>query len=353
MARTGRSARKLRRLALATASATMATLLVAPAAEAGADRLDPAALSRGPDPAITYLGRDTIRDGAARIPATTRGRHEALWAVEGGYVVRDYNVGPRRLIRVTFIDPTGERRVIAQSRDWIDVAVSDSGMRLAFRRPMGPTGQRSVVTVTDPAAGEVLAERTLRLANLVAVSDTRVLLGRRFHWHDPATQWWGYGRNLLHTLWNQAAVRADIGHDTVVFGTPAAGEFCNRVAVLSHPGRTLWRSCDTAPRQWSPDGTLALATHAYFDAAGTDRWWVVEGRTAQRQAQIIGRLDWDAVWEDDGHFLTLAQSDTGRAAIVRCDVSGACERASRVWEVPLPSEPSLYYQSPPVVLAQR
>lgn len=250
-------------------------------------------------------------------------------------------------------DRPGGRRLITQSRDWIEVAVSDSGMRLAFRRPTGPAGQRSVVTVTDPAAGVVLAERTLRLAGLVAVSDTRVLLGRRFHWHDPATQWWSYGRDRLRTLWDQAAVRADIGHDTVVFGTPAAGEFCHRVAVLSQPGRTLWRSCDTAPHQWSPDGTLALATHAYFDAAGTDRWWVVDGRTAQRRARIVGRLDRDAVWEDDSHFLTLAQSDTGRAAIVRCDVGGACERAGRVWEVPLPSEPSLYYRSPPVVLARR
>ena len=89
------------------------------------------------------------------------------------------------------------------------------------------------------------------------------------------------------------------------------------------------------------------------DRWGEYRWAVVDGRTAAQLAQVTGRLDWTAVWEDDGHFVTLAQGDAGGAAIVRCDVDGACERASRVWDVPLPSEPSLYYEPPPVVLAQR
>lgn len=354
MALTRWNSRTLRRLALAAAGATLTPMLVAsPAAAGDPDRLDPAALERGSDPAIAYLVRDTIRDGDLRVPATTRGRHEALWQVAGGYVVRDYNVGARRLIRLTFVAPTGERRTIAQSRDWIEVAVSDSGARLAFLRALGPTGQRSVVTVVDAATGADLASRTMRLAALVAATDTRVLVARRFHWRHPATQWWSWGRDRLRTIQHQAAVRADVGHDRVVFGTPRAGEFCNRVALLSDPGRTLWRSCRVAPHAWSPDGTRALLTHAYFDAAGTDRWWVVDGETALRQAQIAGRLDWTAVWEDDQHVLTLAQGDAGGAAIVRCDVTGSCERASRVWHTPLPTEPSLYYQSPPVVLAPR
>ena len=92
-------------------------------------------------------------------------------------------------------------------------------------------------------------------------------------------------------------------------------------------------------------------THTYFDAAGTDTWWVGRGRSGRLVAAVGGRLDWRAVWEDDRHLLTLAQGDDGTAAIVRCDLDGACERASRLWDVPVPSEPSLYYASPPVVLA--
>ena len=73
----------------------------------------------------------------------------------------------------------------------------------------------------------------------------------------------------------------------------------------------------------------------YRETAGNDR----------RAARL------DAAWKDDAHFLTLAQSDAGKAAIIRCDLTGVCERASRVWDVPVPLEPSLYYAKPPVVLA--
>jgi hypothetical protein len=315
--------------------------------------IDPAALPRGADPAVAHLVRDTIRDGDLRVPATTRGHHEALWVVAGGYVVRDYNVGSSRSTVLTFISRSGAQRVVARSRHWVEAEVSPSGRRLAVQEWHGSLEVRSDITVIRPSSGRVVARRELRLATLVAVTDSRVLVGRRMHWHDPATQWWNYERDTLWRIHGQAAVDADVRQDKVVFATPGRGEFCNRVAVLSRPAKTLWRSCQVFPHQWSPDGTHAIATRTYFDAAGTNRWWVVDGSTAQRQATITGRLDWDAVWEDDQHFLTMAQSDAGRAAVLRCDLSGDCERASRVWRVPLPSEPSLYYAPPPVVLADR
>jgi hypothetical protein len=299
-----------------------------------------------------HLVHDTIRDGALRVPATERGRHDALWVVAGGYLLRDYNVGRPRHVVVTFVDPSGARRVVARSQDWIDVRVSPSGERVAVEHATGPGLLRSVLTVSDPATGRVVASRTMRLVTLAAVTDHRVLIGKRARWHDPATLWWNFDRDRTWRLYDEAALGADPAHDTVIFDRTDLGEFCNRVAVLSRPARTLWRSCDRYPHQWSPDGTRALASWTYFDAAGTDRWWVVDGRTGVRRTTITGRLDWDAVWEDDTHFLTLAQSAAGRAAIVRCDVTGSCERASRIWEVPLPEEPSLYYAPPPVVLAE-
>lgn len=340
-------------LLIATLWALLATALLLPSAAAGRDRLDPAALPRGPSPGVAHLVRDTIRDGGLSIPATTRGRHEALWVVSGGYVVRDYNVGPRRLIRVVFVGTTGERRVIARSPQWIDVEVSSDGGRVAVQRSSSPTGELSVITVEKPASGRVLARRELRLATLVAVTRTRVLVGVRVRWHDPATMWWNYERDRTRRLLDQAAVAADVSHDRVVLTTSPVGEFCHRVARLSNPGRTLWRSCRTMPHQWSPDGRHALATWAYFDAAGTDRWWVVDGRTADPETRITGRLGWHAVWEDSTHFLVNAQGDAGQAAVLRCDLQGTCERASRLWDTPLPTEPSLYYRSPPVVLADR
>lgn len=347
-----RAAGRVARLVLGVAVVTLVSVLPRPSVAAAPAPIDPAALPRGADPAIAYLVRDTIRDGDLRVPATERGHHEGLWVVDGGYLLRDYNVGRPRHVVVVFVDPTGDRRVVARSRGWIDVAVSPSGRRIAVRRDTGPGLLRSAVTVSDAATGRVVASRTMRLVTLAAVTDHRVLIGKRARWHDPATLWWSYDRDRTWRLYDQAAIGADPGHDVVVFDRTDLGEFCNRVAVLSRPARTLWGSCDVYPHQWSPDGTRAIASWTYFDAAGTDRWWVVDGRTGARLSTITGRLDWDAAWEDDGHFLTLAQGDEGGAAIIRCDLAGSCERASRVWDVPLPDEPSLYYAPPPVVLAE-
>lgn len=316
-------------------------------------RVDPSALAQGAPPGVVHLVRDTIHDGALTVPAPRRGQHDALWVVRGGYLLRDFTGGRRPVVRVVFVARSGERRVVARSDDLLQVAVSDDGTRVAVGEITGWLSDRTVVTVERPASGRVLARRTLRLARVVAVTRSAVLLGRRATGHDPATQWWHWRRDRLRTIADQLAFRADVPHDTVAFEAGLEDSFCNRVAVLSRPTRTLWRSCRTYPHQWSPDGTRVLATYTYFDAAGTPAWWVRDGRTGEREAKITGRLDWDAVWEDDQHFLTLAQGEDGTAAIVRCDVTGACERASRLWDVPLPPDESIYYASPPVVLADR
>lgn len=347
----GKRTRMYLRVAAASTAVTAVAFLPQFPAAAGPAHIDPAALTRGDDPAVVYMVRDTIRDGDRRVPATRRGQHQALWVVSGGYLVRDVNVGPRGLTRVVYVSRAGERRVVARSRDWMAVAVSASGRRVAVQRSSGSTGLRTVITVSHPRTGRVIAHRELRMANLVAVTDHRALIGRRARWHRPVTVWWNYEQNRLNRIYHQAAVGADVRHDKVVFDRTSVGEFCNRVAVLSRPARTLWHSCRMYPHQWSPDGRHAIATYTYFDAAGTARWWVIDGRTAKRQARIAGRLDWDAAWEDNHHFLTLAQSDAGKAAIIRCDLTGSCERASRVWDVPVPSDPSVYYAKPPVVLA--
>lgn len=339
------------RLVVAMTAVTVLALPPRLSAVAEPAHLDPAALPRGADPAVVHMVGDTIRDGDRTVPATRRGEHQSLWVVSGGYLVRDHGVGPRGWTRLVYISRAGERRVVARSsQGLVSVAVSASGRSVAVQLPSTPDGLRTVITVSRPRTGRVIAHRELRLANLVAVTDHRALIGTRSGWHHPVTVWWNYQHDHLTRLHDQGAVGADVRHDRVVFERSGAREFCNRVAVLSRPARTLWRSCRTYPHQWSPNGRHAIATYTYFDAAGTPRWWVIDGRTAKRRATITGRLDFDAAWEDDAHFLTLAQSDAGKAAIIRCDLTGVCERASRVWDVLVPAEPSLYYAKPPVVL---
>lgn len=346
--------RHTRASSLRVAAATVVTafaLLPQLSAVAEPAHIDPATLPRGADPALVYMVRDTIRDGDMKVPATRRGEHQALWVVSGGYLVRDYGVGPRGWTRLVYVSRAGDQRVVARSQGLMPVAVSASGRSVAVQLPSGSSGLRTVITVSRPRTGRVIVQREMWHANLVAVTDHRALIGRRAGWHHPVTVWWDFEHDRLNRLYEQAAVGADVRHDRVVFKRSSAGEFCNRVAVLSRPALTLWHSCRIYPHEWSPDARHATASYTYFDAAGTPTWWVIDGRTAQRQATVPGRLDWDTAWEDDAHFLTLAQSDTGKAAIIRCDLTGACERASRAWDVPVPSEPSLYYAKPPVVLA--
>jgi hypothetical protein len=348
-----------RRLAHLAATALVAGVLpvalpvalASPGPAGDVPHLDPAALARGDNPGVVYLVRNTIRDGDLRVPATERGQHDAIWVVDGGYLLRDLDVGRPGWTKVTYVSRTGERRPVARTHAWIDVQVSPTGRTVATQ-VMFPVGIATRLDVSRARSGRLVAHRHLEHAQLAAVTDSKVLIGRRARWHDPATVWWNFERGSWRRVYDEAAIGADVRNDRVVFDNNPAGEFCTRVAVLSRPGRTLWRTCRIYPHQWSPDGTRAIATYSYFDAAGTARWWVIDGRTAARQAKVAGRLDWDAVWEDDQHFLTAAQSDAGKSAIVRCDIDGDCERASPIWDVPVPPDPSLYYASPPAVLAR-
>ncbi len=336
-------------VSLVAACAAAAALLAQAPARADVDSVEPGSLPRGADPQVAYLVYDVIRDGDLRIPVSRTGKHDALWEVAGGYVLRDVNVAPGSRTRLTFVSDTGEQREIARSRGWLTVAISADGRRIAYQRTVSRTGELTVVTVERLRSGSVLARHRFRLAVVVALDAERVLLGMRTNWRDPASVWWHYRDGRTQRWYDQAAVIAAIPHDRVVFDWPGVGEFCTRVAALRHPRHTLWRSCRMRPHQWSHDGARALATHAYFDAPGTTRWWVIGGsspaRERGRRAPGLAR----GVREDDAHFLTSAQGDDGLAAVVRCDLTGSCERASRTWEMPL--DPDLYYTSPPVTLA--
>ena len=122
---------RLTRALLQVAAVVLVVIATVPVpglpARADPTPLDPAALPRGGDPAVAYVVRDTIKDGERRVPATRRGQHQALWVVRGGYLVRDHDVGPRRSTRLTYIGRTGERRTLARSREWMQVAVSADG----------------------------------------------------------------------------------------------------------------------------------------------------------------------------------------------------------------------------------
>jgi hypothetical protein len=325
-------------------------------AGAAVKTVQPSSLSRGANPAIAYLVRDVIHDGAARVTATHRGQHQHLWVVDGGYVVQDWL--PRHsTYRLVFIGTgthAGDKLVIGRSHLDQSATVSPGGDRIAWTRGPNDLSKRTTVTVSEPATGKVVASRTFRWARVLGVTLSRVLLVRRDRpvQEHPTTVWWNHRRHRVTTIALREAVRADLPHNRIVVATGQFDEpaFCNRVAPLSHPRRTLWQSCHWAPHAWSPDGTQVVATHTYFDDVGTDRWLALRADNANRLGHIRGRLDWTAVWEDDRHYLTLALGDDGMASVIRCTVGGTCERSSRLFDVgKATAQPN--YIAPPVVLS--
>ncbi|MGH3332021.1 MAG: hypothetical protein ACRDPJ_12040 [Nocardioidaceae bacterium] len=346
---TKRTGRKSLAIAMTAAAALLVTMSAHVPADARPSHIDPATLDRGPNPSVAYMVGDTIRDGARRVAATRLGDHLDLWTTARGYVVGDVVQQRRGVFRLVYVSRAGQKRLIARAPGFFCTTVSPSGRRIALAKTLNEEGIRTVVKVSNPDTGRLLASRRFRAACVFAVSDSRVLLTRRDPRGHATTWWWNYKRDTMSKLSGQQALRADLRHDRVVLATGPEDSFCNRVAPLSHPSRTLWRSCRLAPHAWSPDGARALVTHTYFDAAGTNFWRAVGDRTGRRLgSRLTGRLDWDAVWEDNRHFLTIAQSDRGKAAVVRCTVAGRCERASRLWNVRVDQD--AYYVAPPVVL---
>lgn len=333
-------------VALVTAAAGLLAF-GAPSVSAGAlAPVDPSALPRGEDPAVVYMVRDTIRDGALRVPATKRGRHVDLWSTSRGYVVKDTMRGP--YFRLVFVDRSGARRVLASGVQ--SVAVSGDGTRVAWTQDLDKQGgPPSVVTIANPHSGKEIGRHRFRLgARVMAVTAHRVLLSRLFT-SLTGTMWWEPTGDTVRKISDESVVGVDFGNDRIVFDVPRDAPACVRVARWADFDRTLWRSCDLIPHGWSPNGDLAIATHAYFDDVGTNLWAVIDGRTGVRRSQVTGRLDWDAVWEDNRHFLTVAQGDDGMAAILRCTTDGTCERASRLWDTGVPDYLPNYI-APPVIL---
>jgi hypothetical protein len=105
-------------------------------------------------------------------------------------------------------------------------------------------------------------------------------------------------------------------------------------AVLRAGGGTSWEQCDFSLDHFSQDGRFLLAGPAYRDGLGDTTAAVLDARTGSVLLRIQmprGAFLADTAFEDDGTVL-LSAHDAGAWAIVRCDLGGACERASNLVE---------------------
>lgn len=337
--------------AVTAAAAALAVGAFTAPAHSNPDHVDPAAMERGADPRVARIVGNKIVDGERSLQVRRANLHMELWRTAGGYVVVDNVRHEKRLFRLTSVSKTGERTVLARPEWLAGSAVSLDRRTLAWGNAIGDLAEPTVVNVVDPDTGVAKGRRTFPgRADVVAVTRSRVLLTKEAKTGPDSTWWWNFRRDSLHKVSDWTATRADLRNDRVVLMPKSSvPSRCHRVAALSKPGVALWRSCGITPYAWSPDGERAVSTHIYFDFPGTDRWAVVDGSTGTRGAQVNGRLAWDVAWEDNRHFLTLAQSDQGKAAVIRCTVRAKCERASKVWDIPVDLD--AYFVAPPVVLA--
>jgi hypothetical protein len=342
-----RSIRTRLALTAATAAGVVAATVAGAAQALPPHVVDPATLARGANPSVPYMVRNTIHDGDLTVRSYAAGRPLDLWSTARGYVVRTWYQRQREFV-IAFVDQAGTG-LIGSSRGDAGVAVSPDGRRMAWGKGTNELRTPTVVRVTNPNTGRVLARHSFPWATVLAVTEHRVLLTRLSARTPKTTWWWNYETDTLRKLSDRGALRADVTHDRVVFESGPPDSFCNRVAPLSHPRRTLWRSCALAPHDWSPSGRRVLATFTYFDDAGTARWVTFADPSTKRLGRIDGRFGWDGVFEDDTHFLVVAENAKGQAAIVRCTLAARCERASRIWEMgPVDYQPN--YVAPPVVL---
>lgn len=326
--------------------ATAEGLTAAVVSETPQRHLDPGALPRGANPQLPYLVGDQIRDGTNRVNVAPQPSHLNLWETASGYLLLDQlRINGRT--RLTAYQRDGSSDVIARGGPWLSVVVSPDKRRVAVTRSGGP----SVVTIVNPTTGREIATRTFRGAEAVGVDDSKVVLNRLGD-RSRVSVSWRYERDTTRRITGRAVQDTDLLQRILVFSAvgDGGGEGCARIARSYDISKTLWRACRYEPTDWSRDGDHALATWDYFDMAGTDRWLVMNGRTGAEQGRIYGRFDWVAVWEDNSHFLTMAQGDDGDRAIIRCNVRGGCERASRIWDGRINQDS--YYTAPPALIAE-
>jgi len=106
-------------------------------------------------------------------------------------------------------------------------------------------------------------------------------------------------------------------------------------------GPALWETCDHSLDHFSPDGELLLAGPAYRSGAGDTAIAVLDaqdGTVLQELESTREGFIVDTAFEDDEHVLAVVVDD-GKAAIVRCDLAGSCERATDLAPAPDVEQP--------------
>jgi hypothetical protein len=313
---------------LCTALAAGAALAVPAQAATPTVELQPDRLTRGPDIAIAHVEDGVLVDGARRVdlPGTDA---ELLGASGDAWVASTWRtnaVGETRSRRIVRVEADGSIRELLRPLEVHGTTLSEDGSHLLA---VGG-GRTSQVTVWSAVDGTEIASRTFRRYPEVVTADGRKVLVRTVE----RLQWWRVGRDSVRTVTRGLTGQASIAHDLLVTYTkdPYLGG-CTRLARLSRPGTTVWRSCRDRVAAFSPDGTQMLTFHILTDGLGPGE---VRLRELDGTRLATYRTNWFSGWEWESPGTVLLDANGARKyAVVRCALAD-CEDATDPVKVSVP-----------------
>lgn len=324
----------MRRSVLAVLATTLSTLAVSGAlavpAQAATPTVDlqPDRLPRGADIAIPHVEDGVLVDGVRRVDLP--GTEADLLGSSGDAFIastwRTNAVGETRGRRVVRVEADGSIRELLRPREVYGTTLSEDGSRL-----LAAGGERtSQVRVWSAVDGTEIASRTFRRYPEVVAADGRKVLVRT----TDRLQWWRVGRDSVRTVTRALTGQASIEHDLLVTYTkdPYLGG-CTRLARLSRPGTTVWRSCRDRVAAFSPDGTEMLTFHILTDGLGPGE---VRLREIDGTRTATYRTNWFSGWEWESRGTLLLDVNGARKyAVVRCALAD-CEDATDPVKVQAP-----------------
>lgn len=287
--------------------------------------IDPASLTRGPDPTVPHTDRGWFAFGDQRVKvgkdATYLGRSGSSYVVIGYRAKKNTH----QLLR---IGTDGSKTLLRTGLDPYGTVLSRDGSRV-FSAKIAAKSKRTVFRVFDATTGERTTRRVLPgYAQLLAATRTRAYLSDDTRGTYTVN---ARGRKAT-TLTSERAVLVDLANDLVqTFTGDPYRNGCSRLVHVSDPTDEVWKSCSERVEAIAPDGSAFATVDLLSDGIGPSLVLTrdIDGTLTGRYATTwFGTVRWES-----GTSLLAVANGPERAALVRC-TAGRCENAADTYATP-------------------
>ncbi|GAB3437363.1 hypothetical protein [Flindersiella endophytica] len=292
-------------------------------------------LKQGVPPSVPYVLGGQIHDGERKIRIAGPYESPFFTPVHDGYLVLSD--------RVQLVDTTGATirglPMINEHATRALPAVSADGRQIAWPE-WDANGAQHKLVVGDATTGRILQEKVVTdvpfpypvgfvgdkvvfAAGLPAENDKA--FGKAVQQLGAGvTGIWDPESGQVSALDKAGTARGvdDFGH--ILTGTNPA-QNCPAVYDAA-TGKQLWKKCGIEFSELSRAGLVIGEEGNVVDERQT-RTVVLDAATGRRLLQIEGSYSHSIVWESDDDLLLLAGDRKG-SAVVRCSLTGQCERAT-------------------------